>query len=116
MVAMAPVLLAYGAAGALMLLLGRDRPGELGLRAFGEAEAGACEHGGFSLLILPMSSFSLYGLSLFAVFYGLGWIATVPPTAMLASQASGGKRHHWSSAGSSPATNSAPPSRLSVAV
>jgi hypothetical protein len=35
------------------------------------------------LLFLPMSSFSFYGLSLFAVFYGLDWIATVPPTVRL---------------------------------
>jgi predicted MFS family arabinose efflux permease len=38
---------------------------------------------GLSLLYLPMSSFSFYGLSLFAVFYGLDWIATVPPTVRL---------------------------------
>jgi predicted MFS family arabinose efflux permease len=44
---------------------------------------------GFSLIFLPMSSFSLYGLSLFVVFYGLDWIATVPPTVKLASQAFG---------------------------
>ena len=35
---------------------------------------------GISLLMLPYSNFSFYGLSLFAVFYGLDWIATVPPT------------------------------------
>src|SRR5262249_22736091 len=35
---------------------------------------------GLALLYLPYSGFSLYGLSLFAVFYGLDWIATVPPT------------------------------------
>jgi MFS family permease len=44
---------------------------------------------GVSLLFLPYSTFSLYGLSLFAVFYGLDWIATVPPTVKLASQAFG---------------------------
>lgn len=38
---------------------------------------------GLSLLVLPFSSFSIYGLSLFAVFYGLDWIATVPPTVRL---------------------------------
>ncbi|MDE1147068.1 MAG: MFS transporter [Azospirillaceae bacterium] len=38
---------------------------------------------GLSLFYLPMSGFSLYGLSLFAVFYGLDWIATVPPTVRL---------------------------------
>ena len=36
---------------------------------------------GLSLLYLPFSNFSLYGLTIFAVFYGLDWIATVPPTA-----------------------------------
>lgn len=38
---------------------------------------------GLSLLYLPYSGFSLSGLSLFAVFYGLDWIATVPPTMRL---------------------------------
>jgi len=36
---------------------------------------------GLSLLWLPHSDFSFYGLSLFAMFYGLDWVATVPPTA-----------------------------------
>jgi MFS family permease len=35
---------------------------------------------GLSLLFLPFSDFSFYGLSVFGVFYGLDWIATVPPT------------------------------------
>lgn len=39
---------------------------------------------GLSLLFLPMSEFSFYGLSIFAMFYGLDWIATVPPTVRLA--------------------------------
>jgi MFS family permease len=47
---------------------------------------------GLSLLFLPVSSFSLYGLSLFAVFYGLDWIATVPPTVKLAGQSFGRER------------------------
>ena len=38
---------------------------------------------GLSLLWLPLTGFSLYGLSIFAVFYGLDWIATVPPTVRL---------------------------------
>jgi sugar phosphate permease len=38
---------------------------------------------GLSLLYLPSSNFTVYGLSLFAVFYGLDWIATVPPTVRL---------------------------------
>jgi sugar phosphate permease len=40
---------------------------------------------GLSLLYLPSSTFSLYGLSIFALFYGLDWIATVPPTVKLAA-------------------------------
>jgi sugar phosphate permease len=38
---------------------------------------------GLSLVFLPYSDFTLYGLTLFAVFYGLDWIATVPPTVRL---------------------------------
>jgi sugar phosphate permease len=38
---------------------------------------------GLSLLYLPYSGFSLSGLSIFAVFYGLDWLATVPPTVRL---------------------------------
>jgi MFS family permease len=41
---------------------------------------------GLALLYLPYSGFSLYGLSVFAVFYGLDWIATVPPTVRLTTQ------------------------------
>jgi predicted MFS family arabinose efflux permease len=44
---------------------------------------------GLSLLWLPYSEFTLYGLSLFAMFYGLDWIATVPPTVRLAATAFG---------------------------
>jgi MFS family permease len=47
---------------------------------------------GLSLLFLPSSNFSFYGLSLFAMFYGLDWIATVPPTVRLAAQAFGRER------------------------
>jgi predicted MFS family arabinose efflux permease len=42
-----------------------------------------------SLVYLPFSNFSLYGLSIFAVFYGLDWIATVPPTLRLTNQVFG---------------------------
>jgi MFS family permease len=41
---------------------------------------------GLSLLYLPYSGFSLPGLSVFAVFYGLDWIATVPPTVRLTGE------------------------------
>src|SRR6478609_2429447 len=47
---------------------------------------------GLSLLFLPFSDFSLYGLSLFAMFYGLDWIATVPPTVRLTAQRFGLER------------------------
>ena len=42
---------------------------------------------GLSLIYLPFSDFSIVGLSVFAVFYGLDWIATVPPPLRLANQA-----------------------------
>lgn len=44
---------------------------------------------GLSLAWLPSADFTLYGLSMFAVFYGLDWIATVPPTVKLCAQAFG---------------------------
>ena len=47
---------------------------------------------GISLLFLPFSFVSLYGLSLFAVFYGLDWIATVPPTVRLTANSFGKER------------------------
>jgi len=47
---------------------------------------------GLSLLWLPHSDFTFYGLSLFAMFYGLDWVATVPPTVRLASSAFGKER------------------------
>lgn len=47
---------------------------------------------GLSLLWLPQSAFSFYGLSVFALFYGLDWIATVPPTVRLASRLFGAEK------------------------
>jgi len=44
---------------------------------------------GVSLIWLPYSDFSLYSLSVFSVFYGLDWIATVPPTLRLTNEAFG---------------------------
>lgn len=41
---------------------------------------------GASLIYLPFTDFSLYELSLFAIFYGLDWVATVPPTVKLVAQ------------------------------
>jgi MFS family permease len=47
---------------------------------------------GLSLLFLPFTDFTFYGLSLFAVFYGLDWIATVPPTVKLTADRFGRER------------------------
>jgi sugar phosphate permease len=47
---------------------------------------------GLSLVLLPFTNFSFYGLSLFAMFYGLDWIATVPPTVRLTAQRFGPDR------------------------
>src|SRR6516162_4830069 len=47
---------------------------------------------GLSLVFLPFTDFSFYGLSLFAMFYGLDWIATVPPTVRLTAQRFGIER------------------------
>ncbi|ARN20894.1 MFS transporter [Piscinibacter gummiphilus] len=47
---------------------------------------------GLSLFWLPHSDFTLMGLSLFAMFYGLDWIATVPPTVKLAAAEFGPER------------------------
>lgn len=41
---------------------------------------------GLSLIWLPFSSFDVFSLSLFAVFFGLDFVATVPPTVRLAAQ------------------------------
>ena len=48
---------------------------------------------GLSLVYLPFAfGASFYGLSLFALFYGLDWIATVPPTVRLTAQIFGASR------------------------
>ncbi len=45
---------------------------------------------GISLILLPYAfDYSVVGLSIFAVFYGLDWIATVPPTVRLTASAFG---------------------------
>ena len=41
---------------------------------------------GLSLLVLPFTSFSFYALTFFAIFYGLDWLATVPPTLRLTAE------------------------------
>jgi MFS family permease len=40
---------------------------------------------GLSLIFLSFSNFGFYELSVFAIFYGLDWVATVPPTVKLAA-------------------------------
>jgi len=58
---------------------------------------------GLSLLYLPYSDFSFYGLGLFTMFYGLDWIATVPPTVRLTTERFGNVRgpvvYGWIGAG-----------------
>lgn len=44
---------------------------------------------GLSLMALPFLDFNTANLTVFAVFYGLDWIATVPPTVKLCNQAFG---------------------------
>jgi len=44
---------------------------------------------GLSLIALPFINFDTVSLTIFAIFYGLDWIATVPPTVKLANQAFG---------------------------
>ena len=45
---------------------------------------------GLSLIFLPVAfNFNFYGLSVYAVFYGLDWVATVPPTVKLAGNVFG---------------------------
>ncbi len=41
---------------------------------------------GLSLLYLPFTDFGVYELALFTVFYGLDWLATVPPTVKLTAE------------------------------
>jgi predicted MFS family arabinose efflux permease len=47
---------------------------------------------GLSLIYLPYSGFSLLTLTGFAVFYGLDWVATVPPTVKLTAQRFGAEK------------------------
>jgi len=44
---------------------------------------------GLSLMVLPFTNFDLVSLSIFAVFYGLDWVATVPPTVTLTNEVFG---------------------------
>ena len=47
---------------------------------------------GLSLIALPFTDFSVVGLSAFAVFYGLDWVATVPPTVRLTVERFGAEK------------------------
>ena len=48
---------------------------------------------GLSLIYLPFAfDMSIYGLSLFSIFYGLDWIAGVPPTVRLLTRVAGTER------------------------
>jgi sugar phosphate permease len=47
---------------------------------------------GLSLAALPFLGFTFQGLLPFAIFYGLDWIATVPPTVKLTAQRFGAER------------------------
>ncbi|RYE09312.1 MAG: MFS transporter [Hyphomicrobiales bacterium] len=47
---------------------------------------------GVSLLFLPYSGYSITMLTIFAVFYGLDWVATVPPTVKLTAQHFGAEK------------------------
>jgi len=55
------------------------------------SSVGATSTRGLSLLYLPFTDFTVHGLSLFAVFYGLDWIATMPPTTKIAADRFGEK-------------------------
>jgi sugar phosphate permease len=47
---------------------------------------------GLSLIVLPFTGFTVLGLSAFAVFYGLDWVATVPPTVRLTAERFGAEK------------------------
>jgi MFS family permease len=46
---------------------------------------------GLSLMVLPFTNFDVVSLTIFAVFYGLDWVATVPPTVALTNEVFGKK-------------------------
>jgi len=47
---------------------------------------------GLSLIFLPFTGFGIVELSIFIVFYGLDWVATVPPTVKLTAARFGAER------------------------
>ncbi len=46
---------------------------------------------GLSLMALPFTQFDVVSLAIFSVFYGLDWVATVPPTVALTNEVFGKK-------------------------
>jgi predicted MFS family arabinose efflux permease len=46
---------------------------------------------GLSLVVLPFTHFDVVSLAVFSVFYGLDWVATVPPTVTLTNEVFGGR-------------------------
>ncbi len=44
---------------------------------------------GLSLVVLPFTDFDVVSLAIFAAFYGLDWVATVPPTVALTNEVFG---------------------------
>jgi predicted MFS family arabinose efflux permease len=65
---------------------------------------------GLSLFVLPFALRSLgVSLVIFIVFYGLDWVATVPPTAALTAEIFGPETGSVIYGGSSPPTSSALP-------
>ena len=46
---------------------------------------------GLALVVLPFTSFDVVSLGIFAVFYGLDWVATIPPTVTLTNEVFGKK-------------------------
>jgi len=47
---------------------------------------------GLSLVVLPFTHFDVVSLAIFSVFYGLDWVATVPPTVRLTADIFGRER------------------------
>ena len=78
---------AVGAPGVLLLPLQRE---------FGWSTAAISSALALRLLLFglmgPFADFTYSGLSAFALFYGLDWIATVPPTVALTRQAFGAEK------------------------
>src|SRR5436853_473444 len=110
-VALALVCMMLGVAAFAVLMVMRDRPSDVGLRPFGDegteplpapppnttpimaAALGTLRDCTKSPRVAtPFTDFTFSGLSLFAMFYGLDWIATVPPTVRLTAQRFGAER------------------------